>query len=110
MGAAEDFLFRKKGVKKSQLIFDVGIGFGKNALQSIRILKNIDAFRVLGLPLYVGHSKKSFLDAINFSDFHLPNETFDRTKKTLVISKYLAHKNVDFIRVHDVKGTLMFFN
>ena len=55
-------------------------------------------------------SKKSFLDAINFSDFHLPNETFDRTKKTLVISKYLAHKNVDFIRVHDVKETLMFFN
>ena len=100
----------KKGVKKSQLIFDVGIGFGKNALQSIRILKNIDAFRALGLPLYVGHSKKSFLDAINFSDFHLPNETFDRTKKTLVISKYLVQKNVDFIRVHNVKETLIFFN
>lgn len=96
----------KKGVKKSQLIFDVGIGFGKNALQSIRILKNIDAFRALELPLYVGHSKKSFLDAINFSDFHLPNETFDRAKKTLIISKYLAQKNVDFIRVHDVKKAL----
>ncbi len=54
----------KKGVKKSQLIFDPGIGFAKNAEQSIRILKNIDAYRVLGLPLYIGHSKKSFLDAL----------------------------------------------
>jgi len=100
----------KKGVKKSQLIFDVGIGFGKDALQSIRILKNIDAFRILGLPLYVGHSKKSFLDAINFSDFHLPNENYDKAKKTLIVSKYLAKKNVDFIRVHDVKETLIFFD
>jgi dihydropteroate synthase len=84
----------KKGVKKSQLIFDVGIGFGKNAQQSIRILKNIDAYRVLGLPLYVGHSKKSFLDALEISG--------DPAEKTLKISKFLMEKNVEFLRVHDV--------
>lgn len=86
----------KKGVKKSQLIFDVGIGFNKNAQQSIRVLKNLDAFRVLGLPLYVGHSKKSFLDAVNIAG--------DRAEKTLVISKFLAEKKVEFLRVHDVKN------
>ncbi len=85
---------QQKNVKKSQLIFDVGIGFGKDALQSIRVLKNIDAFRVLGLPLYVGHSKKSFLEAIKIEG--------DRAEKTLVVSKYLLQKNVDFLRVHDV--------
>ncbi len=84
----------KKGVKKSQLIFDVGIGFGKNAQQSIRILKNIDAYRILGLPLYVGHSKKSFLDALEISG--------DRAQKTLEVSKFLMEKNVEFLRVHDV--------
>jgi dihydropteroate synthase len=88
------FALEKKGVKKSQLIFDVGIGFGKNAQQAIRVLKNIDAFRILGLPLYVGHSKKSFLDALE-----IPG---DRAEKTLKISKFLMEKNVEFLRVHDV--------
>ena len=92
---------QKKNVRKSQLIFDVGIGFGKDALQSIRVLKNIDSFRILGLPLYVGHSKKSFLEAIDFSDF---GEGLDRGEKTLVISDYLVKKGVEFLRVHDVEG------
>ena len=92
---------QKKNVRKSQLIFDVGIGFGKDALQSIRVLKNIDSFLILGLPLYVGHSKKSFLEAIDFSDF---GEGLDRGEKTLVISDYLVKKGVEFLRVHDVEG------
>lgn len=96
----------KKGVKKSQLIFDVGIGFGKNAKQSIRILKNIDAFRVLGLPLYVGHSKKSFLDEVDCSDSSSDKKDLNRAAKTLIISKYLAEKNIEFLRVHDVKENL----
>jgi dihydropteroate synthase len=89
------YYLQKKGVKKSQLIFDPGIGFNKNALQSIRILKNIEAFRTLGIPLYIGHSKKSFLEEVK-----IKNAT--RAEKTLIISKYLAQKNVEFLRVHDV--------
>lgn len=89
----------KKGVKKSQLILDVGIGFGKDAQQSIRILKHIEQFRIFGLPIYVGHSRKSFLEEVNING--------DRSQKTLVISKYLVAKKVDFIRVHDVKENLL---
>jgi dihydropteroate synthase len=91
-----------KKIQKSQLIFDPGIGFAKNSTQSIRILKNINAFRILALPIYVGHSKKSFLDAINFPS--QPN--LDRTAKTLILSQYLAQKNVDYLRVHDVKENI----
>ncbi len=109
---AEDKIsyLEKRGVKKSQLIFDVGIGFGKDSLQAVGILKNIDAYRRLDLPLYVGHSKKSFLDIIDFSDFYEAGEEFDRAEKTLVISKYLAKKNVDFIRIHDVARNLALIN
>jgi dihydropteroate synthase len=96
-----NFLTSKK-IQKSQLIFDPGIGFSKNSTQSIRILKNINAFRVLNLPIYVGHSKKSFLDALNIPS--PPN--LDRTAKTLIISQYLAQKNVDYLRVHDVKENI----
>jgi len=96
-----DFLTSRK-IKKSQLIFDPGIGFAKNSTQSLRILKNINAFQVLDLPIYVGHSKKSFLDALN-----IPSQPkLDRTAKTLIISQYLAQKKVDFLRVHDVKENI----
>jgi dihydropteroate synthase len=91
-----------KKIQKSQLIFDPGIGFAKNSTQSIRILKNINALRVLDLPIYVGHSKKSFLDAINIPS--QPN--LDRIAKTLILSQYLAQKNVDYLRVHDVKENI----
>ncbi len=84
----------RNGVKKSQLIFDPGIGFAKDAQQSIHILKNIDTYRILGLPLYVGHSKKSFLDSLEIAE--------DRAQKTLKISKFLIDKNVEFLRIHDV--------
>lgn len=85
---------QQKGVKKSQLIFDPGIGFAKNAAQSIRILKNIDSYRILGLPLYIGHSKKGFLDSLEIAG--------DRAQKTLEISKFLIEKNVEYLRIHDV--------
>lgn len=84
----------QKGVQKSQLILDPGIGFGKDAMQSIRILKNIEQFRKFKMPIYVGHSKKSFLEEVKVAG--------DRAEKTLVISKYLMLRNTDFIRVHDV--------
>jgi len=99
--AHQKILFlEKKGIKKSQLIFDPGIGFGKNAMQSLRILKNIETFRALNLPIYVGHSKKGFLDILNIEN--LSNDKESRPQKTLIISNYLARKNIDFIRVHDV--------
>lgn len=84
----------KKGIKKSQLIFDPGIGFAKDARQSISILKNINSYRILGLPIYVGHSKKRFLDSLDISG--------DKAEKTLAVSKYLIERDVDFIRIHDV--------
>ena len=93
---------QKKGVKKSQLIFDPGIGFSKNSQQSLRILKSIGDYRILGVDLYVGHSKKSFLDAID-----LP---LDRNQKTLEITKYLAQKKIEYLRVHDVYENLQAIN
>lgn len=90
----------KRGVNKSQLVFDVGIGFGKDADQSIRVLKYINNYKIMGLPIYVGHSKKSFLKGIDFSQY---GQDLDASQKTLIISKYLLNRGVDYLRVHDVK-------
>lgn len=86
----------KAGIKKSNLIFDPGIGFNKNAYQSIIILKNIHQYKSLNLPIYVGHSKKSFLAKISLSNLN-------PAQKTLLLSKYLIDHKVDLLRVHDIK-------
>jgi dihydropteroate synthase len=141
-------ILHKAGVKKSQIIFDIGLGFGKNAAQSIKILQEIDRLRELDLPLYVGHSNKSFLDEMEIgnepkvgianadlrsrssSGFVTPTFTFaskqqqemnvrsalqmptcsgeahktTREEKTILVSKYLIQKNVEYLRVHDVSA------
>ena len=91
----------KYNIDKSQLIFDPGIGFSKNAKQSINIIKNIEQYQQFGLEIYVGHSNKSFLDALNFA-----NPNLDRKQKTLALSQYLANKGVNYLRVHDVKDNI----
>jgi dihydropteroate synthase len=88
-------LLQKAGIKKDKIIFDVGIGFGKNPAQSIKILKEIDRFRVLGVPLYVGHSNKSFLDGWDIEGCK------NREEKTAFVSSYLMSKNIEYLRVHD---------
>jgi dihydropteroate synthase len=110
------------GVAKEQLIFDPGIGFGKNAWQSIVLLRNIAVFHNLNLPIYVGHSKKSFLEEIylfeNLADDNNKNNTIkyntipasqypaenklDRSAKTIAVSQFLVEQNIDWLRVHDV--------
>lgn len=78
------------GIAKDRLIFDPGIGFGKNAEQSKLIIEHVEKFRVLGVPIFIGHSRKSFLGE-NADD-----------NGTIKISRYLAEKKIDYLRVHNV--------
>lgn len=50
-----------RGVPWSSIILDPGIGFAKQAAHSARVLARLEAFSVLGRPLLVGPSRKSFL-------------------------------------------------
>ncbi len=88
------------GVKKHQIIFDPGIGFGKNAAQSIEILNNIEKFKVLKMPILIGHSRKSFLDEVLF-DKKFGKD--DKETKTAAISNFLAKKEVEYLRIHNIK-------
>lgn len=86
----------KAGVSRERLIFDVGIGFGKTAQQSLDIIKNISRFHALGIPLLVGHSRKSFLNLFTELPF------VERDIETAVFSNFLATQKVDYLRVHEV--------
>lgn len=84
------------GVAPEQLIFDIGIGFGKTAQQSALLLKNIPYFRSLGCALLVGHSRKSFLNLVT------DKRGAESDLETALLSYQLVAHQVDYLRVHNV--------
>ncbi len=84
------------GIHRSRIIFDVGIGFGKNAEQSLLLLKNIHVFHHLGVRLCVGHSRKSFMNRITSVN------CMERDLETAILSTILARNHVHYLRVHNV--------
>lgn len=83
-------------IAPERLIFDIGIGYGKTAEQSLALIKNIHLFKALGVRLLVGHSRKSFLSYFT----HKPAK--ERDIETIAISSYLAHQEINYLRVHDI--------
>jgi 2-amino-4-hydroxy-6-hydroxymethyldihydropteridine diphosphokinase/dihydropteroate synthase len=88
--------WQRAGLDLSRVLFDPGIGFGKNALQSLRLLRNVSRFQRFGLRLLVGHSRKSFMHHVATADRR------ERDLFTIGVSLRLCAAGVDILRVHDV--------
>ena len=84
------------GVDLSRIYFDPGIGFGKNPLQSLTILRRTQEFRRYGLRTLIGHSRKSFMSSF------APESDQSRDLTTIGASLNLIAQGVDVLRVHDV--------
>lgn len=80
----------------SRIILDPGIGFGKNAVQSVQLIEQMERLVQTGGKVLVGHSRKSFLHLL------YPTLSKMRDQETLEISKLLIQKGVAFLRVHDI--------
>ena len=91
------YRWHEAGIDINRIFFDPGIGFGKNSLQSLELLRNIDRFGNRGLRLLVGHSRKSFM--AGFAGRSIP----DRDLTTVGASLALCARGVDMLRVHDVR-------
>jgi 2-amino-4-hydroxy-6-hydroxymethyldihydropteridine diphosphokinase/dihydropteroate synthase len=89
-------LWQRNQLDLNRIIFDPGIGFGKNPLQSLELLRDIDRFSDYGLRLLVGHSRKSFMKGL--ADDALPQ----RDLVTVGSSLALCEHSVDILRVHNV--------
>lgn len=87
----------ENGVARERVIIDPGIGFGKTVAHNLTILKNIPAFKTLGCPVLIGHSRKAFIGRI------LDLEVDRRDCATAMLSLYCAASGVDLVRVHDVE-------
>lgn len=86
------------GITRERIIFDPGIGFGKTAEQSLALLAGVDRLKNLGVPLLIGHSRKSFLKL--FTDKNADG----RDAETCVVTAWLAQHGVDYLRVHNVSA------
>lgn len=89
------------GIKREKIIIDPGLGFGKKFEDNILLLKKLESFKCLGLPILVGHSRKSFLGKMLGG---IPVE--ERLEPSLAILAYIILKGANIIRVHDVKESV----
>ncbi len=87
-----------KNISKGNLIIDPGIGFSKDLIQNLEILKNLDVFKKFNLPILIGASRKRFIGEILNEEN--PKE---RDIGTLAISCLCSNFNIDIVRVHNVK-------
>ncbi len=88
----------EKNISKENIIVDPGIGFSKDINQNLEILRNLDVFKELNLPILIGASRKRFIGEI--LDEMNPKE---RDIGTLAISCICSQFNIDIVRVHNVK-------
>jgi dihydropteroate synthase len=85
------------GISREKIIIDPGIGFGKTLEHNLKILKYLKEFKILGRPILVGPSRKSFLGKIL-------NVGPDKRLFGTLSSCILAVKNgANLVRVHDVR-------
>ena len=88
----------EKNISRKNLIVDPGIGFSKDINQNLEILRNLDVFKNLNLPILIGASRKRFIGEI-LNEIN-PKE---RDIGTLAISCLCSHFKIDIVRVHNVK-------
>lgn len=86
----------KAGISLDNIIFDPGVGFGKDPLQSLKLLQAAGQFRQHGVRLLIGHSRKSFLKQFTSDDLS------QRDQATIGASMQLCQQGVDIIRVHNI--------
>ncbi len=52
------------GITRSRIIVDPGIGFAKNALHNLELIRNLPRICALGYPVLIGTSRKTFVRKI----------------------------------------------
>ena len=90
------------GIDENKIIIDPGIGFGKTVENNLEIIKKLKGFKVLGMPILIGTSRKSFIGAA------LKQENpDDRLCGSLATVAASIMNGADIVRVHDVLESKM---
>lgn len=102
VGEVHDFLAGRvdwcqaRGIPRSRIAIDPGIGFGKTLEHNLLLLRNLDRFANLGCALLVGTSRKGFLGTLT------DRKVSDRLVGSVVSSLSACVLGARVVRVHDV--------
>mgnify|MGYP000100099384 CR=1 FL=1 len=79
-----------------RIVIDPGFGFGKSAEHNLELLRRLPEFRVLGVPLLAGLSRKSMIGKL----LGLPVE--QRLNASVALALAAVQNGATIVRVHDV--------
>ena len=89
----------RAGIARERIVIDPGFGFGKTVAHNFELLRNLDRFAALGLPVLAGWSRKSTLGAIT------GRGADDRLAASLAAALLAVQRGARIVRVHDVAAT-----
>lgn len=87
-----------RGISRSRIAIDPGIGFGKTIVHNLELLRNLGRFATLGCALLVGTSRKGFLGTLT------GREVGGREVASAVSSLAACDAGARVVRVHDVQA------
>ncbi|MEO7210146.1 MAG: dihydropteroate synthase [Chitinophagaceae bacterium] len=82
------------------IIIDPGFGFGKTIAQNFEILRNLQVFKMLGMPIIAGLSRKATIYKT------LGIKTNEALNGTTVLNTIALLNGAIILRVHDVKAAV----
>ncbi|UCD33471.1 MAG: dihydropteroate synthase [Desulfobacterales bacterium] len=99
----------KRGLLKSQIIIDPGIGFGKTVEHNLLLIKHLRKFETLDVPILIGPSRKAFIRQIlkdqSVEDIKADLPVVEAGTQAAIAAAGLNGAHI--IRVHDVARTRM---
>ncbi len=89
-----------RGINRSSLAIDPGIGFGKTTAHNLTILRRLGEFVATGHPVVLGASRKRFIGDVTGRE-----NTDDRLAGSLACAVAGVLAGAHVIRAHDVRAT-----
>lgn len=90
-------LLKREKIDQEQILIDPGIGFGKTTEDNLRLINELYKFKIFGLPIFIGLSRKSFIGRITRANVN------ERIYGTVAANIVAISKGANILRVHDVK-------
>jgi dihydropteroate synthase len=100
----------KKGIKKTNIILDPGIGFGKTIEHNLILIKHLAKITDLGFPVLMGPSRKSFIQNIlsKKENIKINSDNIKTEYGTMAAVAASVLNGANIVRVHDVKKVKSF--
>jgi dihydropteroate synthase len=90
----------RAGMDHRRLLIDPGFGFGKGLEHNLQLLKHLEAFSALELPMVVGVSRKSLIGAV------LDVGAAERLYGSIALAAIAVWQGAAIVRAHDVAATV----